>query len=115
MPARVMRAADAPTYNPPLHHDVEARRLQGLEAGPTEAFWQGLSYYAPGASVDASETAAECVYFIVSGELVITVDGTEHTLTAGDSVHFTKGTLRSVDNRSAGETQLLVTIALPRD
>ena len=114
MPARVMRIADAPTYNPPLHTLVDAKRLQGLEAGPTEAFWMGLSYYAPGATVDPSETAAECVYFIVSGELVVTVDGSEQTLRAGDSIHFTKGTLRSVANRSDQTTQLLVTIALPK-
>lgn len=115
MPARIMRAADAPTYNPPLHNDVVARRLQGQEAGPTDAFWVGLSDYAPGATVEPSETMAECVYFLVGGELVLTVDGCDVTLRAGDSVHFTKGTRRSIVNSSGADAQLLVCIANPRD
>ena len=45
MSARIVRAADAPAYDPPLHTGVEARRLQGLEAGETDRFWVGLSTY----------------------------------------------------------------------
>lgn len=115
MAARIMRAGDAPSYFPPLHNDVVARRLHGLEAGPTDAFWVGLSDYPPGSNVEEGPTAAECVYVLLSGSLELTADGHPHTLEAGDSVHFTKGTLRSVVNSSKVDAQLLVVIATPKD
>ena len=112
--ARVTPVDQAPAYQPPLHNNVEARRLQGLEAGPTEAFWTGWSDYAPGGAAAESPVLQEAVYVVVDGELTVTVGGTSHVLRRGDSVHLPKGTVRSVENRSNAQASLLVTFAIPR-
>jgi uncharacterized cupin superfamily protein len=111
--ARITRADAAPPYSPPLHEGVDARRLQGLEAGATERFWVGVSVYHPGGSAQTAPAAQETVYVVVSGELLLTVDAVEDILRPGDSVHLSKGTVRSVENRSDATARLLVVIATP--
>lgn len=111
---RITRFDAAPSYSPPLHTGVDCVRLQGHEAGPTEAFWVGLSVYHPGGAAQASPAMEETIYTVLDGELVVTADGREETLRRYDSVHLAKGQVRSVDNRSAAPATLLVTIATPR-
>ena len=115
MGARIMRAGDAPLYFPPLHEGVVAQRLQGLEAGPTEAFWVGRSHYPPGSSAQTSPTAAETVYVVLEGEFTLALEDQTHVLRAGDSAHMPKGTVRSMTNESGADAHLLVIIATPRD
>ncbi|BBX73568.1 cupin domain-containing protein [Mycobacterium shinjukuense] len=107
------RASEAPEYSAPLHHDVCTLRLQGHEAGPTERFWVGLSTYRPGGIAQKAAAREETVYVVLDGELVVTAEGTETVLGRLDSVHFAKGELRSIENRSDREAVLLVTIAHP--
>jgi quercetin dioxygenase-like cupin family protein len=107
---RVTRHASAPGYVAPAHHDVATIRLQGHEAGPTERFWVGLSYYLPGGGADESATSEETVYVVLDGTLVVTAEGREEEIGSLDSVHLPKGTLRRVDNRSARPATLLVII-----
>jgi quercetin dioxygenase-like cupin family protein len=114
MPARITRADDAPPYPPPLHQGVDAKRLQGHEAGATERFWVGLSVYQPGGAAQTSPAAEETVYTVLDGELVLTVEGREDVLRALDSVHLTKDTVRSVENRASSPATLLVVIATPQ-
>jgi quercetin dioxygenase-like cupin family protein len=111
---RVTRADQAPPYAPPLHQGVDAVRLQGMEAGPTERFWVGLSVYAPGGFADTAPTAEETVYVVLDGELALHAEGAVQTLRAGDSVHLPKGTVRSVRNESGAPARLLVVIGTPR-
>jgi quercetin dioxygenase-like cupin family protein len=115
MTTRITRADAAPSYAPPRHDGVDARRLQGLEAGPTDRFWVGLSVYHPGGTAQTSPAAQETVYVVLDGELVLTVedDGIEEVLRAGDSVHLPEGTVRQVENRGDGTARLLVVIATP--
>lgn len=110
---RITTADAAPPYHPPLHQDVQAVRLQGHEAGPTTRFWVGRSRYLPGGRADQAPTAEETVYVVLDGELVLSTDGQDSTLRAGDSVHLPKGTVRSLENRSGQDASLLVIIALP--
>lgn len=110
---RITPADAAPPYHPPLHQDVQAVRLQGHEAGPTDRFWVGRSRYLPGGRADEAPTAEETVYVVLDGELVLTTDRQDSTLHAGDSVHLPKGTVRSLENRSGKDASLLVVIALP--
>jgi quercetin dioxygenase-like cupin family protein len=110
---RITRADAAPPYHPPLHHDVQAVRLQGHEAGPTGRFWVGRSVYPPGGRADEAPTAEETVYVVLDGELVLNAEGQTATLSAGDSVHLPKGTVRSVENGSGQDATLLVVIATP--
>lgn len=114
MSARITRADDAPPYSPPLHEGVDAKRLQGHEAGATERFWVGLSVYEPGGAAQTSPAVEETVYTVLKGELVLTAEGREDVLRALDSVHLTKGTVRSVQNRTPAPATLLVVIATPQ-
>ncbi len=109
------RASDAPVYAVALHHDVSAVRLQGHEAGHTERMWVGLSTYHPGGIAQTAPVNEETVYVVIDGELVVTADGTETTLGRFDSVHFAKGEVRSLENRSGREAKLLVVIAHPQE
>lgn len=113
MSARVVRAGDAPAYHPPRHTGVDAVRLQGLEAGPTERFWVGLSTYPPGSVAETSPAAEETVYVVLEGRLVLTAEDGEHELAEGDSVHLERGTVRSVVNAADRPARLLVVIATP--
>jgi uncharacterized cupin superfamily protein len=111
---RVTRFSSAPSYSPPLHAGVDCKRLQGHEAGPTQRFWVGHSVYHPGGEASASPTMEETIYTVLDGEIVVTSDGKEETLCPMDSVHFAKGVVRSVVNRSAKQASILVTIAIPQ-
>ena len=108
---RITRHSGAPAYVAPAHHEVATRRLQGQDAGPTERFWVGLSYYLPGGGADESPTSEETVYVVLDGTLVVQADGQEEEIGPLDSVHLPKGTLRRVDNRSPRPATLLVIIA----
>ncbi len=110
---RVTRHADAPGYVAPAHHGVATLRLQGHEAGPTERFWVGLSYYLPGGGADENLTGEETVYVVLDGQLVVRADGREEEVGPHDSVYLPKGTARRIDNRSARPATLLVIIGNP--
>ena len=90
-------------------------RLQGHEAGPTERLWVGLSTYHPGGIAKTAPAKEETVYIVLDGELVVTAEGTETVLGRFDSVHFARGEVRSVENRSGREAVLLVVIAHPQE
>ncbi len=109
----ITRVADAPPYVAPAHHHVDTTRLQGLEAGPTERFWVGLSLYQPGGTAEKATAPEETVYVVVDGELVVHTDHGETVLGRLDSMHLAKGETRSIMNRSNQEAVLLVTIAHP--
>jgi uncharacterized cupin superfamily protein len=111
----VTRVSEAPRYTAPLHRDVHTVRLQGHEAGPTERFWVGLSSYHPGGVAEMAAAREETVYVVLDGELVVTAEGTETVLRRLDSMHFAKGEMRSIENRSGHEALLLVTIAHPQE
>ena len=110
---RITRADAAPPYQPPLHQDVTAVRLQGHEAGATSRFWVGRSRYLPGGRAGEAPTVEETVYVVLDGELVVTADGQSATVGPGDSVHLPKATVRTIENRSGQDAVLLVIIALP--
>jgi mannose-6-phosphate isomerase-like protein (cupin superfamily) len=110
---RVVRLADAPAYPAALHHGVGTLRLQGHEAGPTDRFWVGLSYYLPAGGADLAPAREETVYLVLDGELAVTTGGRTETLGRYDSIHLPKGTERQVDNRSNRPATLLVIIAQP--
>jgi uncharacterized cupin superfamily protein len=110
---RVTRLATAPAYTAALHHAVSTLRLQGHEAGPTERFWVGLSYYLPGGSADRAPAREETVYFVLDGELAVSAAGRTDVLGPHDSIHLPKGTERAVENRTNRPATLLVIIANP--
>jgi len=109
----VTKHADAVPYDPPFHEGVDCRRLQGMEIGPTDGFWLGLSVYPPGSSAGPSEVMGESIYLVVSGEFVLRANGETQTLGQYDSVHFVKGDQRQLVNESGSDAVLAVSIANP--
>jgi mannose-6-phosphate isomerase-like protein (cupin superfamily) len=108
MTMRVTRIADAEPFSPVDHDGVGPVRLQGGDSMPTSDFTVALSHYLPGAAAKLAPQVAETVYVLVAGELVMTSEGTEATLGPYDSVHFTPGTLRTVENRTNLPASMLV-------
>lgn len=110
----ITRHAEAVPYVAPLHTNVDTRRLQGMEVGPTEGFWLGLSVYPPGSQAGPGEVMAESIYFVVSGEFVLHCNGETFALRQYDSVHLAKGDVRELVNESDSDAVLAVSIANPK-
>ena len=110
---QVTKHADAVPYNAPFHEGVDTRRLQGMEIGPTEGFWLGLSVYPPGSSAGPSEVMGESIYLVVSGEFILRCNGDTIPLRQYDSVHLAKGDHRELVNESDSDAVLAVSIANP--
>ncbi len=108
MTMRVTRIADAEPFSPIGHEGVGPVRLQGGTSTPTTDFTVSLSHYLPGATAQLAPQEAEPVYVFLSGELARTAEGDDQTLGAHDSVHFTTGTLRTVENRTNLPASMLV-------
>ena len=109
----VTRHDDAVPYSAPFHAGVDTRRLQGMEVGPTDGFWMGLSVYPPGSSAGPSEVMGESIYLVVSGEFVLRCNGETTALRQYDSVHLAKGDHRELVNESDSDAVLAVSIANP--
>lgn len=109
----ITKFADAIPYDAPFHTGVDTRRLQGLEVGPTEGFWLGLSVYPPGSMAGPSDIPMEAMYFVVSGEFVLHCNGLTERLGQYDSIHFVKGDHRQLINESDSDAVLAVCIANP--
>ncbi|RAX46839.1 cupin [Arthrobacter sp. AQ5-06] len=105
---RVTRIGEAEPFAPVGHEGVGPVRLQGGESTPTSDFTVALSHYLPGGAAELAHQAAETVYVVVSGELVMTSEGKEEVLVQYDSVHFTPGTLRTVHNRTNLPASMIV-------
>ncbi|MDJ0396431.1 cupin domain-containing protein [Rhodococcus sp. G-MC3] len=108
MSMRVTRIGDAEPFSPVGHDNVGPVRLQGGTQSPTTDFTVALSHYLPGGAANLSAQPSETVYVIVSGELVMASEGIEEALGPFDSVHFTPGTMRTVENRTNLPASMLV-------
>ena len=108
MTMRVTRIGDAEPFTPVDHQGVGPIRLQGGATTPTTDFTVALSHYLPGGEAQLAPQVAETVYVVLSGELTMVSEGAEEVLGAFDSVHFTPGTTRSVENRTHLPASMLV-------
>ena len=108
MSMRVTRITEAEPFSPVGHEGVGPVRLQGGASTPTTDFTVALSHYLPGGAAELAPQEAETVYVVLSGELVMASEGVEKTLGANDSVHFTVGTMRTVENRTNLPASMLV-------
>ncbi len=108
MTMRITRLGDAERFSPAGHTGVGPVRLQGGQFSPSADFTVVLSHYLPGGAAELSPQVAETVYVVVSGALVMTSDGEEAALGPLDSVHFTPGTTRTVENRTNEPASMLV-------
>jgi uncharacterized cupin superfamily protein len=108
MTMRITKIEHAEPFHPAGHEGVGPVRLQGGDATPTTSFTVALSHYLPGGVAELSAQPSETVYVVVAGELVMASDGEEAALGPFDSVHFTTGTTRTVQNRTNLPASMLV-------
>jgi mannose-6-phosphate isomerase-like protein (cupin superfamily) len=114
MTMRVTRLSEAEPFSPVGHDGVGPVRLQGGQSTPTTNFTVALSHYLPGGAAELAPQVSETVYVVLSGELVMTSEGTEETVGSYDSAHFTAGTTRTVENRTHLPASMLVIRAVER-
>jgi hypothetical protein len=106
---------EAPAYFPPNHNDMRCLRLQGKEAGPSDALWLGMSQLLPGGGTILEGSAVEKHYVVVEGELTVRteLDGvlSEQRLGRLDSCRIAPGEKRQLFNHT--NLPALVLLAMP--
>ncbi len=111
---KVTRFNEAKAYSAPNHFDMRSIRLQGFEAGGPEVSWVGLSHFLPGGGAGPDSSPLEKVYVLISGELVVTVDGVDTVLKPMDSCCIPGDEVRTVKNRSNEVATMLVVMPYPK-
>ncbi len=101
----------APQYHPPEHFDMRCLRLQGMEAGPSDTLWMGMSEIAPGGHTTLSASPYEKLYLVVEGEVVVSTGDEEAVLRRLDSCRIAPGEARKLENR--GKTTALIVLCMP--
>lgn len=110
----VTRCDAAPRYHPPEHDGMACLRLQGHEAGPSDALWLGLSHLLPGGGTSLSASDVEKMYVVVDGEVVVRTDTGECVLRRLDSVRLAPGEPRQLVNRSNLPATILLAMPYPK-
>jgi glyoxylate utilization-related uncharacterized protein len=109
----VKRFEQAESYEAPNHFGVVGLRLQGFENdGPTNQ-WMGLSQFLPSGGAGPDSSPIEKLYFIVEGEMTVTIDGAETVLSKYDSCTIPAGEVRKIENRSNHNCTMLVVMPYP--
>jgi carbonic anhydrase/acetyltransferase-like protein (isoleucine patch superfamily) len=107
----ITRLSAAPVYRPAHHVDMTCLRLQGHEAGPSDALWLGLSHLLPGAHTGFDASPVEKHYVVLEGAVTIVTESGEATLAAWDSCRLQPGEARKLENRTNRTASLL--LAMP--
>lgn len=101
----------APQYYPPEHFGMRCLRLQGMEAGPSETLWMGISEIAPGGHTSLAASPYEKLYLVVEGEVVVGTKDEEAVLRKLDSCRIAPGEARLLENR--GTVPALILLCMP--
>ncbi|MCI3208606.1 MULTISPECIES: cupin domain-containing protein [Pandoraea] len=108
----LVRYRNAPGYDAPGHANMEMRRLQGREAGPSDTAWIGTSLIEPGGGTTASASDVEKFYVVIEGELLIRTGLGDDTSTAVlgplDSCRIAAGEARELRNVSTRPCRVLL-------
>lgn len=112
---QVTRFNQAKPYQAPGHHNMVGLRLQGAEASQTDNFWVGYSQFLPAGGTDYDSSPLEKVYVILEGELVVTTNYQEVTLSRLDSCHIGANQKRQISNRTNQTVCMLVVMPNPRN
>lgn len=110
----VRRFNEAKPYEAPNHRGYSSLRLFGAETGGSKEMIVGLSHFLPGGGAGPDGSPPEKVYFVVSGELTVIVDGNEHVLKANDSCYIGPNEEREIINRSNEVCTIVVAMLPPR-
>lgn len=109
----VTRFGAAPAYYPANHFMMQCVRLQGHEAGPSEALWLGVSTLEPGGYTSPDASAVEKHYVVLEGELTVVTDDGETVLGKHDSCRLAPGERRALKNASAAVAVVLLAMPYP--
>jgi hypothetical protein len=107
----VTRFKLAPPYVAPQHEDMRCLRLQGMEAGPSESLWLGVSHLLPGGHTGFDASPLEKHYVVLEGTVVIVTEGHEEVLEVWDSCRLAPGEKRRLENRTNRSATIL--LAMP--
>ena len=108
---KIKRFGDAKSYEAPNHRQCTSLRLFGAEAGGPQRFVVGLSHFLPGGGAGPDASPSEKVYFVLSGQLTVIVDGQENILTANDSCFIGPNEVREIINRGNQVVTMLVAVS----
>ncbi|HSZ53872.1 MAG TPA: cupin domain-containing protein [Caulobacteraceae bacterium] len=108
----ITRLADAPAYFPANHTDMRCLRLQGHEAGPSEALWIGLSHLLPGGHTSLDASPVEKHYVVLEGSVTVSNGDEEVTLGPWDSCRIAPGERRRLENRTNRPASILLAMPL---
>jgi len=106
----VTRFAQAPEYFPAEHYLMHCVRLQGHEAGPSNALWMGVSTIAPGGYTSLSASPLEKHYVVLEGEVVVVTQEAETILRKYDSCRLAPGESRAIRNTSGQPAMILLSM-----
>jgi mannose-6-phosphate isomerase-like protein (cupin superfamily) len=108
---QVKRFEDARPYDAPNHRGCHPLRLFGAEAGGTQSLIVGISHFLPGGGAGPDASPPEKVYFVLTGELTVIVDGRETVLRKHDSCVIGPNEHREIVNRGNEVCSILVAVA----
>ena len=108
----VVPFSTAPRYEAPGHLQMLMHRLQGMEAGPSDSVWLGLSIIEPGGGTTCAASDLEKFYVCVEGIVEIAAqgdDGPQTTVLAPlDSCRIAPDEARRITNRGDCPAKLLL-------
>ena len=108
---QVKRFKDVKEYHAPNHRACTTLRLFGAEAGGTKNLVVGMTHFLPGGGAGPDASPPEKVYYVLTGELTLIVDGKETVLKQGDSCVIGSNESREIVNRSNEVCSILVAVA----
>jgi hypothetical protein len=110
----VVAHSEAPMYQASGHSLMLMRRLQGLEAGPSDTLWVGVSEIEPGGGATSSASDTERFYVCLEGEIEIAATKgnttTASVLRRLDSCRVEPHEAPKLTNRSKGVAKVLLVI-----
>ena len=113
----ITRFDTAPSYLPPNHFDMRCLRLQGHEAGASQALWLGVSPIAPCGHTSLDGSPMEKHYVVLEGQVTLVGDlagvPTEAVLRRHDSACFAPGEKRQLIYRCNAPASILLAMPNP--
>jgi quercetin dioxygenase-like cupin family protein len=113
MSYKITRANEAVTYEAPGHFDVRTTRLHNPVDVNDGRLVMGLSHFLPGGGASKNAIPVEFVYYIIEGEMTITLADGSYVLKAGDSIHCGPMTEKEIKNTGIVSTKMLVILLPP--
>lgn len=112
MSYKITRANEAYFYEAAGHYEMRPTRLHDPADVNDGKLIVGLSHFLPGGGATQNAVPMEFVYYVMNGEMTITLDEGEFVLKAGDSIHCGPMTTKEIKNNGHEVVKMLV-ILLP--